>query len=79
MKMSKSLKVILSLVFIVFLALAATKIEARAINYRDLIRGDHGMPCDKAKPGSCTKQPANPYKRGCEESQHCRGPTPSKM
>ncbi|ESQ29279.1 hypothetical protein EUTSA_v10024053mg [Eutrema salsugineum] len=79
MRMSKSLKVILSFVFVVFLALAAIKTEARTLNYRDLIRGDHDRLCDKAKPGSCTKQPVNPYRRGCEGSQHCRVPSPEKM
>ncbi|CAL9237901.1 unnamed protein product [Arabidopsis halleri] len=76
MGMSKSVKVILSLVLVVFLALAATKTEAKVINYRDLYRGDHSRNCDRANPASCKKQEANPYRRGCETTLHCRGGTP---
>lgn len=71
MGMSKSVKVILSLVLVVFLALATTKIEARVINYRDL-RKDHSKECDRANPDSCKKQVANPYTRGCSASTRCR-------
>ncbi|CAH2047899.1 unnamed protein product [Thlaspi arvense] len=73
MGMSKSVKVILSLFLVVFLAFAATNIEARAINYRDLNNGDHSSGCDKANPATCKKRPVNPYNRGCEESHRCRG------
>ncbi|CAA7029743.1 unnamed protein product [Microthlaspi erraticum] len=72
MGMSKNLKVVLSLVFLVFFALAATKLEARAIDYRDLYRGDHARACDKAHPETCKKQQANPYTRGCEKTNRCR-------
>lgn len=72
MGMSKNRKVVLSVVFLVFFALAATSIEARAIDYRDLYRGDRAKACDKAHPETCKKQPANPYKRGCEIANRCR-------
>ncbi|VVA93808.1 unnamed protein product [Arabis nemorensis] len=73
MGMSKSLKVILSLALIVFMALAATKVEAgRYINYRDLDGGDHARMCDKRFPETCKKHQANPYHRGCENIERCR-------
>ena len=70
--MSKSVKMIFSLVLVVFLALAATNVEARYINYRDL-GSDHSLNCDKAHPITCKKQEANPYQRGCERGERCRG------
>ncbi|EOA34830.1 hypothetical protein CARUB_v10022412mg [Capsella rubella] len=73
MGMSKSVKFILSLVLVVFLALAATKTEAsKFIDYGDLKRGDHSRNCDRARPESCQKEQVNPYRRGCEKSQRCR-------
>ncbi|KFK40689.1 hypothetical protein AALP_AA2G028700 [Arabis alpina] len=72
MGMSKNLKVILSFVFLVFLALAATKVEAgRFINYGDLNSGDHSLRCDKRFPQTCKKHEANPYHRGCETVERC--------
>ncbi|XP_018437681.1 protein RALF-like 15 [Raphanus sativus] len=71
--MSKNVKVFVSLVLVVFLALAATNIEARYINYGDLNGGDHALACDKANPGSCKKQEVNHYRRGCETEERCRG------
>ncbi|CAN7111469.1 protein RALF-like 15 [Brassica rapa] len=73
MRMSKNVKVLVSLVLVVFLALAATNIEARYIDYRDLNSGDHSLACDKAKPSTCKKQEANHYHRGCETVERCRG------
>ncbi|CAH8352580.1 unnamed protein product [Eruca vesicaria subsp. sativa] len=72
MGMSTSVKVIVSILLAVFLALAATSTEARFINYRDLSRGDHALACNKAKPGTCKKQEVNPYHRGCESAERCR-------
>ncbi|XP_019083636.1 PREDICTED: protein RALF-like 9 [Camelina sativa] len=72
MGMSKSVKVILSLALVVFLALAATTTEAKYIDYGDMNRGDHARNCDKARPESCKKVEANPYKRGCELATRCR-------
>ncbi|CAF2152959.1 unnamed protein product [Brassica rapa] len=72
MRMSKNVKVLVSLVLVVLLALAATNIEARYINYRDLRSGDHSLACDKAKPSTCTKQEVNRYQRGCETADRCR-------
>ena len=73
MRMSKNVKVFVSLVLVVFLALAATNTEARYINYRDLSNGDHALACDKAKPWTCKEQEVNHYHRGCETDEHCRG------
>ncbi|KAF3537888.1 hypothetical protein F2Q69_00018797 [Brassica cretica] len=71
--MSKSIKVIVSLAFVVFLAFAATKIEAaRTIDYHVIEKGDHAFGCDRLHPQSCKKQAASHYHKGCEESQHCR-------
>ena len=72
MRMSTNVKVLVSLVLVVFLALAATNIEARYINYRDLGSGDHSLACDKANPSTCKKQEVNPYHRGCETAERCR-------
>ncbi|KAH0857526.1 LOW QUALITY PROTEIN: hypothetical protein HID58_085787 [Brassica napus] len=66
------IKVIFSLALIVFLALAATKIDARYIDYHSLRGGDHGFGCSKLHPIFCKKEEANPYTRGCEPGQHCR-------
>ncbi|KAG2279756.1 hypothetical protein Bca4012_047849 [Brassica carinata] len=72
MGMSKSIKVIVSLALVVFLAFAATKIEAaRTIDYPTLNK-DHGLACDKLHPKICKKQEINHYQKGCEESEHCR-------
>ncbi|KAF8053212.1 hypothetical protein N665_1449s0015 [Sinapis alba] len=73
MGMSKSIKFIFSLALVVFLALAATKIEARYIDYRALHNGDPSFGCSKIHPIFCKKQQANPYTRGCEPGQRCRG------
>ncbi|VYS49669.1 unnamed protein product [Arabidopsis thaliana] len=74
MGMSKSIKVILSLALVVFLALAGTKVEAtRYITYPAIDRGDHAVHCDKAHPNTCKKKQANPYQRGCEKINRCRG------
>ncbi|KAL0718802.1 hypothetical protein Bca4012_068125 [Brassica carinata] len=70
MGMSKNVKVIVSLVLVVFLALEATNIEARYIDYHAM-HGDHSLACDKAKPWTCKKQEANPYHRGCEKAERC--------
>ena len=77
--MSKSIKVILSLALVVFLALAATKVEAtRYITYPAIDRGDHAVHCDKAHPNTCKKQVANPYRRGCGTIERCRRDTGRK-
>ncbi|CAH8256233.1 unnamed protein product [Arabidopsis lyrata] len=74
MGMSKSIKVILSLALVVFLALASIKVEAtRYITYPSINHGDHATHCDKAHPNTCKKKEANPYKRGCEILERCRG------
>ena len=71
--MSKSIKVIACLAFVVFLALAVTKIEAtRFIEYPDLIAGDHSLGCNKLHPQTCKKQEANPYRVGCIKKKRCR-------
>ena len=79
--MSKSIKVILSLALVVFLALAATKVEAtRYITYPAIDRGDHAVHCDKAHPNTCKKKQANPYRRGCGVLEGCHretGPKPT--
>ena len=70
--MSKNGKVFVSLVLVVFLALAATNIEAkRFLGYGGLHNGDHSLVCDKANPSTCKKQEANPYHRGCEAAERC--------
>ncbi|CAN7037738.1 hypothetical protein BRARA_B00540 [Brassica rapa] len=72
MGMSKSIKVIVSLAFVVFLAFAATKIEAaRTIDYAALDK-DHALACDKLNPKTCKKQEMSHYSKGCEQSEHCR-------
>ncbi|WZZ13414.1 hypothetical protein YC2023_106503 [Brassica napus] len=70
--MSESIKVIVSLFLVVLLALAATQTESRYINYHAL-HGDHSLICDKAHPNTCKKEEANPYTRGCETIDRCRG------
>ncbi|WZZ86477.1 hypothetical protein YC2023_115056 [Brassica napus] len=72
MGMSESIKVIVSLFLVVLLALAATQTESRYINYHAL-HGDHSLICDKANPSTCKKEEANPYTRGCEIIDRCRG------
>lgn len=73
--MSKSIKVIVSLVFVVFLALAATNIEAaRYIEYPSLFKGNHALHCDGTNTKKCERKEANPYDRGCTVSQHCFRP-----
>ena len=72
MGMSKSIKVIFSLTLVVFLALAATKLEARYIDYHALRGGDHEFGCSKLHPNFCKKQETNPYTRGCEPGERCR-------
>ncbi|CAN6971349.1 protein RALF-like 9 [Brassica rapa] len=72
MGMSESIKVIVSLFLVVLLALAATQTESRYINYHAL-HGDHSLICDKAHPNTCEKEEANPYTRGCETIDRCRG------
>ncbi|WZZ86481.1 hypothetical protein YC2023_115060 [Brassica napus] len=72
MGMSESIKVIVSLFLVVLLALAATQTESRYINYHAL-HGDHSLICDKANPSTCKKEEANPYTRGCEKIDRCRG------
>ncbi|CAN6924621.1 hypothetical protein Bca4012_089732 [Brassica carinata] len=72
MRMSTNVKVLVSLVLVVLLALAATNIEARYINYRDLPSGSHSLSCDKANPSTCAKQEVNRYQRGCETADRCR-------
>ncbi|CAA7029741.1 unnamed protein product [Microthlaspi erraticum] len=74
MGMSKNLKVVLSLVFLVFLALVATTTEARDpkyIDYRGIAAGDHARNCDKARPWTCKKDDANDYSRGCTKENRC--------
>ncbi|CAN8245113.1 unnamed protein product [Cochlearia groenlandica] len=73
MGMSKTLKTIVSLALLMFLAFAATNVEAKVIDYRDLYRGDHSKMCDKAHPETCKKEVANPYRKGCELIKRCRG------
>ncbi|VYS49668.1 unnamed protein product [Arabidopsis thaliana] len=82
MGMSNSIKVILSLALVVFLALAGTKVEAsvRYITYPAIDRGDHAVHCDKAHPNTCKKKQANPYRRGCGVLEGCHretGPKPT--
>ncbi|XP_018455390.1 protein RALF-like 9 [Raphanus sativus] len=72
MGMAKTIKVIFSLAFVVFLAFAATNIEARYISYFGLHKGDPEFGCSKLHPQFCKKVQANPYRRGCEASQRCR-------
>ncbi|CAH8315780.1 unnamed protein product [Eruca vesicaria subsp. sativa] len=78
MGMSKIIKVIVSLALVVFLALAATKTEAKLmppqwLKYEPIKIGDHSFGCDKEKhPKSCKPEQANPYHRGCHPSQRCR-------
>ena len=73
MGMSKSIKVIVSLAFLVFLALAATKIEAaRHIEYPPIRSGDAAHGCDVHHSKKCEKREANHYHRGCESNEHCR-------
>ena len=79
--MSKSIKVIVSLAFVVFLALAATKMEAtrtisieatRSISYGAIYSGDHAIGCDVHHPQNCQRKEANHYHEGCQNNQHCR-------
>ena len=72
MGMSKSIRVIFSLVIVVFLALSATKIEARYIDYGALHNGDPSFGCSELHPQFCKKDEANHYSRGCEPGEHCR-------
>ncbi|CAH8256235.1 unnamed protein product [Arabidopsis lyrata] len=79
MGMSKSIKVILSLALVVFLALATTKVEAtRYISYPSINTGDHAPHCDKAHPHTCWKKEANPYRRGCGVLEGCHRETGRK-
>ncbi|CAH8315815.1 unnamed protein product [Eruca vesicaria subsp. sativa] len=72
MGMSKIIKVIVSLALVVFLALAATKIEAEAVDYDVLIHGNTKA-CDTNKhPHGCPMEKVNRYRIGCHPSQHCR-------
>ncbi|XP_018464858.1 protein RALF-like 9 [Raphanus sativus] len=71
MGISKTIKVIFSMALVVFLALAATKIEARYIDYGALHHGDPSFGCSKLHPQFCKKQEANPYARGCETIERC--------
>ncbi|KAL0728138.1 hypothetical protein Bca4012_024231 [Brassica carinata] len=72
MGMSKSMKVIVSLALVVFLALEATNIEAvRDIDYNAIKQGDHDLSCAE-RPSSCKRVEVNRYHEGCENSKHCR-------
>ncbi|CAH8272982.1 unnamed protein product [Arabidopsis lyrata] len=47
---------------------------ANVIGYPPIKGGDDQPGCDH---GKCPpKQPANPYHRGCEKTNRCRGPSP---
>ncbi|KAL1200072.1 Protein RALF-like 9 [Cardamine amara subsp. amara] len=70
MGMSKSVKVILSLALVVFLALSATKVEARYIGYGGM-HANHGIMCDRTRPATCKQPEVNPYIRGCEKAERC--------
>ncbi|XP_019085786.1 PREDICTED: protein RALF-like 9 [Camelina sativa] len=74
MGMSKSVMVIVSLVLVVFLALAATKTEASVKKYIDYgaFTNDE-INCDKAHKANCKKKEVkNPYTRGCYKTHRCR-------
>lgn len=74
MGMAKTIKIIFSLAFVVFLAFAATNVEAtRYIGYDALRHGDHEFGCSKLHPQFCKKVQANPYRRGCEAIERCHG------
>ncbi|KAL8087716.1 hypothetical protein AgCh_037752 [Apium graveolens] len=70
MALSKT-SVLLCISMIVYFALVADVADAKFISYGAL-QGD-GRVC--TQPAGCTEPdiPANPYDRGCQVSQRCRG------
>ncbi|PNX77977.1 protein RALF-like 16-like [Trifolium pratense] len=47
-------------------------VEAKEIGYGAMGR-DRGPGCSPTHPENCKDKPANPYTRGCEKENKCRG------
>lgn len=66
MAISKKTIVLSLALIIVIICIVMSTTKAKSI-------GNGAMEKDDCTPPNCNKQPANPYKPGCEASQRCRG------
>ncbi|KAL1205744.1 Protein RALF-like 36 [Cardamine amara subsp. amara] len=71
MAVSKKTMVI-SLALIVMISIVMSTTEGRSIG-AGAMEGDRPKGCGPGSPPDCKEKSANPYKRGCEPSQKCRG------
>ena len=73
MIMSKRITLVFIEIFLISFNILMMTDARKFIDYRSIVAGDVSPGCNPKHPELCKLTPANPYERGCNKINRCRG------